>query len=89
MEESNTDGVGDTDTIADPDSNSDGSSDFSRKMILGGAIAATGIIGSGILVYILERIGPAGSSELVWILGYGLTIFALWYLLLRPIDLTG
>jgi hypothetical protein len=88
MEESNAN----PDVGVDTDTNSDdtnASSSPSRKMVLGGAIAVFGVITTGLLVYVLERIGPAGSGELVWILGYGLTIFTLWYLLLRPIDLTG
>lgn len=66
----------------------DTSDSLSDKLVLGGAIAAVGIITSGVAVYILDRVGPAGSGEFMWILGYGLTIFALWYLLLRPIDFT-
>jgi hypothetical protein len=65
------------------------SSGISRKMLLGGGIAGFGVVTTGILVYVLERVGPPGAQELVWILGYGLTIFALWYLFLRPIDLRG
>lgn len=67
----------------------EGSSGFSRKTLLGGGIAVGGVILTGILVYVLERIGPPGAQEIVWVLGYGLTIFALWYLFIRPIDLSG
>lgn len=79
----------DTGSDVDSDAATDASSGSSRTFLVGGAIAAIGIITSGVMVYVLDRIGPPGSGELVWILGYGLTIFALWYLLLRPIDLTG
>lgn len=75
-------GTGPDDTAADT------SDSLSDKLLFGGAIAAIGIITSGVAVYILDQIGPAGSGELMWIVGYGLTIFALWYLLLRPIDFT-
>lgn len=78
-------GVG---TGPDDDAKADTSDDLSDKLLLGGAIAVVGIITTGVAVYILDRIGPAGSGEFMWILGYGLTIFALWYLLLRPIDFT-
>jgi hypothetical protein len=85
MDESNVE----TEARTTTDTGGDESSSPSRKMILGGAIAVGGIITTGILVYVLERTGYPQAEQLVWILGYGLTIFALWYLLLRPIDLTG
>ncbi|MFC6961835.1 hypothetical protein [Halocatena marina] len=78
----------DIDTTGDTDSETttDESGGLSRMFVVGGAIAAIGIVMSGLMVYLLDRIGPPGSGELMWIFGYGLTIFALWYLLLRPID---
>lgn len=79
---------GGTGTDTDLDTAADTSDSLSDKLVLGGAIAVIGIITSGVAVYILDRVGPAGSGEIMWILGYGLTIFALWYLLLRPIDFT-
>ena len=79
----------DVDRGVDTDPDSEESSGISRKMLLGGGIAGFGVVMTGILVYVLERVGPPGAQELVWILGYGLTIFALWYLFLRPVDLRG
>jgi hypothetical protein len=84
MDESNVE----TEARTNTDTGGDESSGPSRK-VLGGAIAVGGIVTTGILVYILERTGYPVAEQIVWILGYGLTIFALWYLLLRPLDLTG
>lgn len=64
----------------------DDSNGISRKPLIGGGVAVIGILTTGLLVYVLARTGPPGAEKLVWILGYGATIFALWYLLLRPID---
>jgi hypothetical protein len=85
MDESNVE----TEARTNTDPGSDGSSGPSRKMVLGGTIAVGGIVTTGILVYVLERTGYPQAEQIVWILGYGLTLFALWYLLLRPLDLTG
>lgn len=79
----------DMDRGVDTETDSEGLSDISRKMIVGGSIAVFGVVGTGLLVYVLERVGPPGAQEVVWVLGYGLTIFALWYLFLRPINLSG
>lgn len=79
----------DVDRGADADTGTEGSSGLPRKMLLGGSIAGIGVVTTGMLVYVLERIGPPGVQEIVWILGYGLTVFVLWYLFLRPIDLRG
>lgn len=65
----------------------DGTTDgLPRTVLVGGAIAAVGIVMTGVMVNLLDRIGPAGSADVMWIFGYGMTIFALWYLLVRPID---
>lgn len=68
------------------ETDAEGSSGLSRRFVVGGLIAAGGVVSTGLLVYILDRVGPAGSADLVWILGYGVTVLALWYLLIRPID---
>lgn len=57
-----------------------------RTILVAGGIATIGIVMTGVMVNLLDRIGPAGSADLMWILGYGLTVFVLWYLLVRPID---
>lgn len=66
--------------------NTDDSNGISRKPLIGGGVAVIGVLTTGLLVYTLARSGQSGAEKFVWILGYGATIFALWYLLLRPID---
>lgn len=79
----------------DPSSGSDSDSPFipdttesglPRTVLVAVAIAAIGIVMTGVVVNILNRVGPAGSADVMWIFGYGTTIFVLWYLLVRPID---
>ncbi|UPM42248.1 hypothetical protein [Halocatena salina] len=65
---------------------SDTERDLPRMVLITGAIAVIGIVVTGVMVYALDRVGPAGSADVMWIMGYGLTIFVLWYLLVRPID---
>lgn len=59
---------------------------FLRTVLVVGAIASVGIVVTGVMVNLLERVGPSGSADIMWILGYGMTIFVLWYLFVRPID---
>jgi hypothetical protein len=52
--------------------------------VLVGAIVVPGIIN-----YFLVRNGLETFGAIVWILGYGGGILALWHLWLRPLDLSG
>lgn len=71
----------------DAESDSDApTSGLPRTIFVAIAIAAIGIVTTGVVVNLLDRVGPAGSADLMWITGYGITVFALWYLLIRPID---
>lgn len=84
------------DTNAEPGSGTDptdGTSEsgateqqFLRTVLVVGAIASVGIVVTGVMVNLLERAGPSGSADIMWILGYGMTIFVLWYLFVRPIN---
>lgn len=74
--------MGETNTDADPEE----SSGLSTPVKMGAAIAVTGIITSGVLNYALTRLGAPTAGTVVWVVGYGLTIFALWYVLFRPLD---
>ncbi|RRJ31004.1 hypothetical protein [Halocatena pleomorpha] len=73
-------------TNADANERRDSDSTLSRTVLSAGSIAVIGIITTGVMVYVLDRIGPAGSADIMWIIGYGVTIFVLWHLLVRPID---
>lgn len=48
-----------------------------------------GLIGPGLLVYSLEQANLSTAADLVWIVGYGTTIFVGWFVWLRPLDLVG
>lgn len=86
MERASESDVTTSDPEQSPRSDSGESSGLSSRFAIAGLIAASGIVSSGVLVYVLDRIGPAGAADLAWIVGYGATIFALWYLVIRPID---
>ena len=59
----------------------------SRRALL--LIAVAGIIVPGILDFTLVQYGYSGVGSLVWTLGYGGAIIAVWYGWLRPLDITG
>ncbi|UIP01605.1 hypothetical protein Hbl1158_16760 (plasmid) [Halobaculum sp. CBA1158] len=52
-------------------------------------VVVIGIIGPGLAVYALDSAGLRLLSDIVWVTGYGTTIFVVWYIWLRPLDLTG
>lgn len=52
-------------------------------------IAALGIAVSGVIDYMLTASGYVGLARVVWTVGFGTTVVVVWYLWLRPMDLTG
>ncbi|MXR43099.1 hypothetical protein GRX01_17355 [Halobaculum sp. WSA2] len=52
-------------------------------------VVVVGIIGPGLAVYALDNAGLRLLSDIVWLTGYGTTIFVVWYIWLRPLDFTG
>ena len=48
-----------------------------------------GIIVPGFFLYLFESANRSSLGTLSWVLGYGTTIFVLWYVWIRPLDLTG
>jgi len=52
-------------------------------------VVLVGLIGPGLLVYTLEQANLSGVADLVWIVGYGTTIFVVWFIWLRPLDFSG
>lgn len=52
-------------------------------------IAAVGIAVSGVADYLLTTSGHVGLGRLVWTVGFGVTVLAVWYVWLRPMDLSG
>lgn len=52
-------------------------------------VVIIGLIGPGLLVTVLESANLSTLANVVWITGYGTTIFVVWYIWVRPIDFTG
>ena len=52
-------------------------------------VVLVGLIGPGLLVYALEEANLSAVADFVWIVGYGTTIFVVWFLWVRPLDLVG
>lgn len=62
---------------------------LTRDRLLLAAVLVIGIAGTGI---VRRQLGLLGFNELgrvVFIVGYGLTVFAVWYGWIRPLDITG
>ena len=52
-------------------------------------IILVGLVGSGLGVYILETANLPRLADFVWVAGYGTTVFLVWFLWIRPLDLVG
>lgn len=52
-------------------------------------VVLVGLIGPGLVVAMLEQANLSTLATFVWITGYGTTVFVVWYIWLRPIDLVG
>ena len=60
-----------------------------RDRLLLAAVLVIGIAGTGIVRRQLGVLGFNDLGRLVFIFGYGLTVFAVWYGWIRPLDITG
>lgn len=61
----------------------------SRNTLLLAAVLLVGIAGTGILRRQLGVWGLNQLGRLVYICGYGGTVFAVWYGWIRPLDISG
>ncbi|WP_254547298.1 hypothetical protein [Halomarina pelagica] len=52
-------------------------------------VVLVGLITPGLVVYFLETSNLSGIADLVWIVGYGTTVFVVWFIWIRPLDLIG
>jgi len=52
-------------------------------------VVVVGLIGPGLLVYTLEQANLSGIADFVWVIGYGTTVFVVWFVWLRPVDFVG
>jgi hypothetical protein len=60
---------------------------LTRRAKAGLLIAALGVAVPGLTNNLLTQAGFPGVGALVWAVGFGTTVVALWYVLLRPLDL--
>ncbi len=80
--------MAESEASAEPDADADGEHwEFSDRAKIGALIAVVGIVGTGVVDFALAQAGAPGVGSAVWAAGYALTIFSLWYVLLRPVDL--
>jgi hypothetical protein len=63
--------------------------ELTRDKLLLAAILLVGIAGSGIVRRLLGELGYNDLGALVFVLGYGGMVFAIWYGWIRPMDITG
>ena len=52
-------------------------------------VVLVGVAGTGIAVRLVNAAGYSLLGSAVWVVGYGTTVFVLWYGWVRPLDLTG
>ncbi len=62
---------------------------LTRDRILLAAVLVVGIAGTGIVRRQLGLLGYNDLGRLVFVLGYGGTVFVVWYGWIRPLDITG
>ena len=51
-------------------------------------IAVVGIVVSGLADYLLTTSGYVGLGRIAWVVGFGTTVVVVWYVWLRPMDLS-
>jgi hypothetical protein len=52
-------------------------------------VLASGVIIPGLAKYFLSAAGYATLGSIVWMVGFGTMVFVIWYVWLRPMDITG
>jgi len=52
-------------------------------------VVLVGLSAPGLLVYTFEQANLSAVADLVWIVGYGTTVFVVWFIWLRPLDFAG
>jgi hypothetical protein len=60
-----------------------------REKVAFGLVFATVVIVPGLANYALSALGFELLGSAVWGLGYGMGVIAMWYIWIRPLDLTG
>jgi hypothetical protein len=70
-------------------SDADGISWLNRDALALAAVLLVGVAGTGIVRRQLGLLGFNNLGRLVFILGYGGTIVLVWFVWIRPLDITG
>jgi hypothetical protein len=60
-----------------------------RDTLLIALVLVVGVAGTGIVRRFLGELGYNGIGRVVFVLGYGPTVFVLWYGWIRPLEITG
>lgn len=60
---------------------------ISERMKVGVAIIAFGVLVPGLVDNLLAQAGAPGLGALVWTVGFGSAVVALWYVVLRPLNI--
>lgn len=82
---SDAEAVTDRETAADAGEADDGM--ISERMKVGVAIIAFGVLVPGLVDNLLAQAGAPGLGALVWTVGFGSAVVALWYVVLRPLNI--
>jgi hypothetical protein len=77
---------GETDATVDPDADEERTI-LTERAKAGLVIAALGVAIPGLVDNLLTQAGAPGLGALVWAIGFGSAVVALWYVLLRPLNL--
>ena len=79
-----------TDAEARSDADDDGGLfELTRDKLLVAAILLVGIAGSGLARRALGELGYNDLGAIVYVLGYGGMVLTIWYVWIRPMDITG
>ncbi len=62
---------------------------FASDGLLLAAVLLVGVAGSGVARWSLGQLGLETLGELVYIAGYGGMVVVVWYVWIRPLDITG
>lgn len=80
---------GDGDGDGDDGSDDGRTGPFGRDALLLAAVVVVGVAGTGIVRRLLGEVGLNGLGRLVFVLGYGGMVVAVWYGWIRPLEIGG
>jgi hypothetical protein len=60
-----------------------------RSRVLFGVVLLVGVAGTGFSVWLANLAGYSTLGSIIWVVGYGTTIFLLWFGWFREMEITG